>query len=353
MKRHDPIIISAQDYYEPCLNPNTFFEKKDGYEIFFNWSAPVTDLNKGFIYQLKCQPGLILVISRQYPSTAFSISYEEETTWVSLFFILGERSFIQYHSQEQESTYCLNQGYLTYSRNCNRGLLHLPANPFCIIGIMMEPWFIKRFSQRIAGEFARKIETMLAIQKQGGGFRCPVFMTPSIHVCIHEILGCTYVDARRHLFLESKTLELMRFGFDQLNPDKGQGVSCFDFETDSPDFVHKARDIMISDLKNPPSLTELSRMVGVNRTTLSQCFRKVYGVTTFNFLRTFRLEESKRLLQAGNRSVTEVAFEVGYAQQKTFSKEFKKYFGDTPSAFTRNYRQDTGNKRAKRLRRPF
>ena len=74
-------------------------------------------------------------------------------------------------------------------------------------------------------------------------------------------------------------------------------------------------------------------MVGVNRTTLTRCFSTVYGVTIFNFLRTFRLEESRRLLQAGNRSVTEVAFEVGYAQQKTFSKEFKKYFGDTPSTY--------------------
>jgi AraC-like DNA-binding protein len=45
------------------------------------------------------------------------------------------------------------------------------------------------------------------------------------------------------------------------------------------------------------------------------------------------MEESKRLLRTGNRSVTQIAFEVGYSQQKTFSKEFKKYFGDTPSAY--------------------
>jgi hypothetical protein len=46
----------------------------------------------------------------------------------------------------------------------------------------------------------------------------------------------------------------MKFGFDQLNPDKRQDISCFDFEIDSPNFIHKARDIMISDIKNPPSL---------------------------------------------------------------------------------------------------
>ena len=340
MKRRDPIIISTQDYYdEPCFNLNVFFEKEDGYEMLCNWSAPLRDLiNKGFMYQLKCQPGLVLGISRQDPSTDFSLSNfslsdKEKTNCVRLFFILGEGFFLQIHNQKRETTFYSNQGYLTYERSCRKGLFYLPAKPFCMIGIMMEPWFIKRFSQGIAGGLARKIEDMLALQNEGEFFRHPVFMTPSIRVCIHEILGCTYADARRHLFLASKTLELMMLSFDQLNPDKGQDISCFNLSTDSQNFVHKARDIIISDIKNPPSLTELSRMVGVNRTTLSQCFHQVYGVTIFNFLRNFRLEESRRLLQAGNRSVTQVAFEVGYAQQRTFTKEFKKYFGNTPSDY--------------------
>jgi AraC-like DNA-binding protein len=332
MKRRDSIIISAQNYYGRCHNLNSFLEKKDGDEIFYDWSDHLSDISRGFVYLLKCQPGLALTIARHYPATAFSIPFEGETNYVNLFFILSEGSQIQHHSQEQKTIFCSNQGYLTFARNRMSGLVHCPAKPFCTIGILMEPWFIKRFSQGIAGEFARKIKGILAIQKQGDFFCCPVLMTRSINICMHEILGCTYIDARRHLFLGSKALELMIFGFDQFNPDNGQGISCFNL-TDSMHFVHKARDIIISDIKNPPSLTELSRMVGVNRTTLSQNFREVYGVTIFDFLRTFRMEESKRLLRTGNRSVTQIAFEVGYSQQKTFSKEFKKYFGDTPSAY--------------------
>ena len=332
MKKRDPVIISAQDYYGPCYSLNNLFEKKDGYEIFYNWSDHLRGLSQGFIYTLKCLPGLILTITRQSPSTPLSISYEQETNYVSLGFGLHDGSHIQNYTPEQETTFLSNQGSLSYISFKNTET-HCPAIPFCLIGIFMEPWFIKRFLQETAGEFARKIEEMMALQNKGEIFSCPVFMTPSIRVCIHEILGCTYTDARRRFFLSSKTLELMMFSFDQLNPDKGQDISCFSLATDSPNFVHKARDIMISDIKNPPCLTELSRMVGVNRNTLNRCFSKVYGVTIFSFLRASRLEESKRLLQAGNRSVTEVAFEVGYAQQKTFSKEFKKYFGNTPSHY--------------------
>lgn len=333
MKNREPVIISAQNYYGPCHNLNILLEKKDGYEIFYDWSDHLNDLSKGFVYLLKCQPGLTLTIARHSPSTAFSIPFGGETNYVNLFFILGEESHLQHHSQEQKTTFCSNQGYLTFARNRMGGLVHCPVTPFCTIGILMEPWFIKRFSQGIAGEFARKIKGMLSIDKQGGFFCCPVFMTSSINICIHEILGCTYIDARRHLFLGGKALELMTLGFDQFSPDKGRNVSCFNLASVSQNFVHKAREIIVSDIKNPPSLTELAKMVGVNRTTLNQCFCKVYGVTIFTFLRTFRLEEAKRLLRAGNRSVTQVAFEVGYSQQKTFSREFKKYFGDTPSAY--------------------
>ena len=335
LKKTRPIILPARNYYDPCLNPNTFFKKEDGYEIFYNWSGHDRILNKGFIYQLKCQPGLSLAITRQSAATAFSVFYEdeEETNYVSLFFVLCENALIGYHNQDQKITFGQNQGHLVYTRNCKKRLTHFPANPFCVVGVLMEPWFIKRLSQGIGGEFARKIEGMLAIQKHGGSFGHPVSITSYINVCIHEILGCHFGDARRALFLGSKALELVMFSVDQFTSDKGHSVSCFDLAADSLNFVHKAKDIIISDIKNPPSLAELSKMVGVNRTTLSQGFRKAYGVTIFDFLRRFRLEKSRRLLRAGNQSVTEVAFEVGYAQQRTFSKEFKKYFGDMPSAY--------------------
>lgn len=333
MKRSGSVIISAKNYYGPCHNLYNFLEKEDGHERFHNWSDHLNGLSKGFVYLLKCQPGLALTIARHYPSTTFTIPFEGDTNYVNLFFILGEGAHIQHHNQEQETTFCSNQGYLTFANKHMSGLVHCPAKPFCTIGILMAPWFIKRFFQGITGNFAREIEKILDFQNKSALFCGPVSITSSIHVRLHEILGCPYMDARRHLFLGSKALELMIFALDQFNPDKNQVFFCFNLETGSRNFVHKAKDIIISDIKNPPSLTELSKMVGVNRTTLNQCFRKVYGVTIFDFLRTFRLEESKRLLRAGNQSVTQVAYEVGYSQQKTFSKEFKKYFGDAPSQY--------------------
>ncbi|WP_320040349.1 AraC family transcriptional regulator [uncultured Desulfobacter sp.] len=336
MKQQDSIIISARDYYGPLHNINNFWEREDGYEIYHTWPEHLSTVNKGFIYLLKCRPGLILSISKQYPTASFSLYFKEkeDSTCIHFSFFLGNGYHVlRRHNQAQDINFDSNQGYVIYKLNSRGGRLNYPTEPFCTIGVLVEPWFISRFWEGATGEFALNLQDVLADKAAGGYFKTSLPMLPGINVCLNEILGCPYTDARRQLFLESKALELLTLSFDQLNPQKGKGFSGFEMTPGSRNFIHEARDIMIADIKNPPSLTELSRMVGVNRTTLGQHFRKVYGVTIFDYLRIYRLEESRRLLRAGKRSVTEVALEVGYSQQATFTREFKKYFGRNPSDY--------------------
>lgn len=332
MKNQDHIIISAREYLGPCHNLNNFLEREEGYEIYYCWPEDVSQVSKGFVYLLKCRPGLLLTISKHYPVTSFNISFNQETTGcIFLSFLIGKGFHVRHHNRKKPIHFDPNQGHITYTHDNQAGMLHFPKDAFCAVGILMEPWLMRRFWEGAAGEFAARLQELLADKTTGDYFHYPLSMSATINVLLHEILRCPYKDGCRHLFLESKTLELMTLSFDQLNPGKKPGVSCFDVAPDSLNFIHKARDILIADIKKPPSLTKLSRMVGVNRTTLNHNFRKVYGVTLFDYLRTYRLEESRRLFRTGKQSVTEVALEVGYSQQATFTREFKKYFGSNPS----------------------
>ena len=90
---------------------------------------------------------------------------------------------------------------------------------------------------------------------------------------------------------------------------------------------------MIRNLENPPSLLELARQVGINKNKLNQNFRQVFGTSVFDYLRIRRLERSKELLKSKAKNVTEVAFEVGYAQQSNFTRAFKKHFGTNPTDY--------------------
>jgi len=153
---------------------------------------------------------------------------------------------------------------------------------------------------------------------------------------LHEIVSCRFHGNLRRLFLEGKVLELIALSLSGSTIEKAYNSLFPAPFVQPPDFITDAREILIQNLQNPPSLSVLSKKVGVNKTKLNCCFREIYGTTVFDYLRTIRLEKSKELLAAGGKTVTEIAYEVGYAQQSNFTKEFKKYFGKSPSSFSSN-----------------
>ena len=66
----------------------------------------------------------------------------------------------------------------------------------------------------------------------------------------------------------------------------------------------------------------------------SQVYRKLKAITnksTALFIRTVRLQRAKELLQTTNKTISEIAYEVGFNDPSWFSKAFKEEFGFSPS----------------------
>ena len=149
-------------------------------------------------------------------------------------------------------------------------------------------------------------------------------------MAIHQILDCPYRGSLRRLYLESKTLELITHNLAQLVVDKNGHDKTFILQSDDIERVREARNVLIYDLEKPPTLLELARRVGINKNKLNQGFRHIFGTSVFDYLRIRRLEQARQLLENREKNVTEAAFEVGYAQQRNFSRAFKKHFGTNP-----------------------
>ena len=67
-----------------------------------------------------------------------------------------------------------------------------------------------------------------------------------------------------------------------------------------------------------------------------QLYRKLHaltGQTVHQFMTTIRLNVAKESLLQRNKSISEVAFEVGYTEVSNFSRSFSKQFGKSPSQF--------------------
>jgi len=96
--------------------------------------------------------------------------------------------------------------------------------------------------------------------------------------------------------------------------------------------IREARDLILSNLNAPPTIAELAKAVGTNRTTLTHDFRHYFGQSIYDTIKTARMTEAVRLLQGG-ASVGEVALRLGYSSTAGFSFSFKQYFGVTPSQY--------------------
>lgn len=97
--------------------------------------------------------------------------------------------------------------------------------------------------------------------------------------------------------------------------------------------ISNARDLLFADMRHPPSLGELATAVGLTERRLNAGFRSLVGMTVFEALKNERLEHARIALSAGNISLKEVAFRVGYNHVSNFVIAFKARYGAPPRRY--------------------
>ncbi len=154
---------------------------------------------------------------------------------------------------------------------------------------------------------------------------------PAIREVIHQILGCPYHGIARKLFFESKALELLSLQLHQICDSSSLDHSCPRMHPQDKRQIADVRQILDKSLEAPPCLKDLARTAGMSHPKLNRCFKEMYGMTVFQYIRTERLNRAKSMLQQDGYSVTETAFHVGYDSVSHFSQAYKKQFGASPS----------------------
>lgn len=62
-------------------------------------------------------------------------------------------------------------------------------------------------------------------------------------------------------------------------------------------------------------------------------FKKLMGITPYQYLMNKRLKKAQTFLSSGNRDIASIAFELGFSDQSHFTRTFKKQFGVTPGQY--------------------
>jgi AraC-like DNA-binding protein len=81
------------------------------------------------------------------------------------------------------------------------------------------------------------------------------------------------------------------------------------------------------------TVDQLAAAVGSSRSVLSERFKTVLGKPPIQYLAEWRLQLAGNLLSDGDRSIAEIACEVGYESQASFSRAFKRHLGTSPGVW--------------------
>ena len=83
------------------------------------------------------------------------------------------------------------------------------------------------------------------------------------------------------------------------------------------------------------SLRRLADHIGAPPNYVSQTLNDHLGMNFFDFVNAYRIREAVHLLRASERSVTDIALDVGFNARSTFNAAFRKHHGGAPSDLRR------------------
>ncbi len=157
-------------------------------------------------------------------------------------------------------------------------------------------------------------------------------ISPSMAIVLNQLFHFHLSPSIKNLYYKGKGYELLSLYF---NRSEDPNVEQCPFLVDEENVlkIKRAKEIVISNMAEPPGLQELADQVGLNLKKLKLGFKQIYGDSVYSFLFDYKLEYARKLLDSGSYNVNEVGLKIGYSTASHFIAAFKKKFGTTPKKY--------------------
>ncbi|MBK8567561.1 MAG: helix-turn-helix transcriptional regulator [Saprospiraceae bacterium] len=101
-------------------------------------------------------------------------------------------------------------------------------------------------------------------------------------------------------------------------------------------FIQKIRKIVAENYSDEDfALPQLCDQIGMSRSQLFRKMKALTDVSPADFIRDFRMQQARILLESRQFSVKEVSYKVGFKDFSHFSKTFQDTFGILPSSISK------------------
>lgn len=104
-------------------------------------------------------------------------------------------------------------------------------------------------------------------------------------------------------------------------------------EANTPPWLIAVEEQIRERFRTGVSIGEIAREVGVNPATLARGYRRHFGCTVGERIRTLRVMHAARELSETAEPLSEIALRAGFYDQSHFTNVFRRTLGVTPSAY--------------------
>ncbi|WP_344923908.1 helix-turn-helix transcriptional regulator [Aquimarina addita] len=230
------------------------------------------------------------------------------------------------------------------STSKNNHVFRIPADiPICIFSIEINR---KLFEEKIESFLNEMDEDLVTLFRDVNGinqFYYKSYYSLEISKFMEEFTQCELTGFMKHVYLEGKVYEILTHQLQQYLDDLKEPQKRTILRKATMESMEEAVAIIEEELDSIENVVDLAKRVGLNQNTLQQGFKQLYKTSVNEYIRNFRIEKAKELLETSTLNITEITYKVGINSRSYFSKLFKKRFGISPKQYldqSRNKKED-------------
>ncbi|MDO4729034.1 MAG: AraC family transcriptional regulator [Bacteroidota bacterium] len=278
-------------------------------------------------HEIFLQDGFLIIKLQNFTKEAFTYQRASESNLIQFHFALRGNSTLTFNQGNYQLKVSESKSFLLY--NPQTALpLNITLEPDAQFVSVLIP--IQKL-HRLFSEQADYIPFLSKNNELKKFYKEEILSIPII-LTLNQIFQVDFSNQYKKLYLKGKIYELLSLYFDD-NENNNAEQCPFLADEENVHKIRKAKDIIIANMSEPPSLQELADSVGITLKKLKLGFKQIYGDSVYGFLLDYKLHYAQKLLDSGSYNVNEVGLKIGYSTSSHFIAAFKKKFGITPKKY--------------------
>lgn len=254
--------------------------------------------------------------------------------YVELHFSLAGGSLIENHANGRKYEFSALQHNIVYTQDFDGVGQYKNNEPYKFFEVhFAREYFLQlvKDSTGVLSDFCEDVDQ----QKCTNLSENNLSITFAMQQCIADIMNSTVQGSLKLLFLQSKCIELLSLQvetFENASTRSQKSVLRSSYEKDC---IQQAKAYLSRNMEKTPTLSELSKIAGINEFKLKNGFKELFNTTVFGYLSEIRLLEAKEQLRSG-KAIKVISDQLGYSSVQHFGTAFRKKFGISPGKMKTN-----------------